>query len=96
MFNHAASTAYSTKNREKSDFCPMGMDCGSVFERFIHDLADGSRAAAALGAAAQAAIDLAGGARARLRPHRSADIMVAQNVARADDHEMVPSRTIDT
>ena len=52
---------------------------------FVHDLADGARAAAALSAAAEAAIDLTGGAR-RARGHGGPHFMVAQDVAGTDDH----------
>jgi ABC-type nitrate/sulfonate/bicarbonate transport system substrate-binding protein len=52
----------------------------------VHDPADSARAAPALCAAAEAAVDLAGGARrtfgAECRPH----IVIGQHVARADDH----------
>ena len=68
----------------------------SGIQRLVHDLADGAGAAATLSAAAQAAIDLPGRARRRLRRDGGADIVVAQNVAGADDHEWVPSGTIDT
>src|SRR5215831_6390516 len=44
---------------------------------FVHDRADGARAAAALGVAAETAVNLAGGAH----------VAVAQHVAGADDHE---------
>src|SRR5882757_11312867 len=67
-----------------------------AIQRLVHDLADGAGAAAALGAAAEAAIDLPGRARPRLRRDGGADIVVAQNVAGADDHGWGPGRTIDT
>lgn len=57
-------------------------------ERFVHDLADGARATPALGAAAEAAIDLAGGARRLLGTERRTHVLVAQHVAGADDHGM--------
>ena len=60
--------------------------CRGPIERLVHDLADGAGAAAALGAAAKAAIDLAGRARPRLRRDGGADIVVTQNIAGADDH----------
>ena len=63
-------------------------------ERLIHDFADGAGAAAALGAAAKATIDLPGRARRRLRRHRRADILVAQNVAGTDDHQGLPGGTL--
>src|SRR5262249_31205730 len=61
----------------------------------VHDPANGAGAAAALGAAAQTAVDLACRARRRLHPHRRADILVCQYVAGADDHGW-PYATIDT
>ncbi|KSV87642.1 hypothetical protein N181_18210 [Sinorhizobium fredii USDA 205] len=54
-------------------------------ERLVHDAADGSRAAAALGAAAETSIDLAGRAQ-RLCLDGGADIVIAQHIARTDDH----------
>ena len=69
---------------------------GRGIQRFVHDLANGAGAAAALGAAAKAAIDLASRARTHLRRDGGADIVVTQNVAGADDHGRVPSKTIDT
>ena len=52
---------------------------------FVHDLADRAGAAAALRAAAETAIDLAGRSRRRLDAGL-ADFVVAQDVAGADDH----------
>jgi hypothetical protein len=60
---------------------------GGGAERFIHDASDGAHAASALGAAAQAAIDLAGPARRR-GGDGSADILVGQDVAGTDNHEI--------
>lgn len=54
-------------------------------QRLVHDLADGAGAAAALGAAAEAAIDLAGEPRAALRDH-VANLVVRQDITGADDH----------
>jgi hypothetical protein len=54
-------------------------------ERLVHEAADGARAAAALGAAAETAIDPAGRARP-LRRDGGADILIAQHIARTDDH----------
>jgi hypothetical protein len=56
-------------------------------ERFIHDAANGSRAAAALGAASQAMINLASCARRiGLVRHRSTHILVAEDVAGTNNH----------
>jgi hypothetical protein len=52
-----------------------------VGQRLVHDLLDGARAAAALPAAAEAAIDFAGGERVLGRRHRVADVVVSQDVA---------------
>src|SRR5262249_16325589 len=81
-----------------------GLGAGGRGDRLVHDPADGARASATLGTAAQAAIDLAGRARgfhgAECRPH----IVVAEHVAGTDDHGnpgqrgrfLVPYATIDT
>jgi hypothetical protein len=56
-------------------------------ERFVHDALDGVHAAAALPAAAEAAMDLAGRARGpTFGMHGAADIVVTEDVAGADDH----------
>src|SRR5262249_27354664 len=52
----------------------------------IDNAADRARATAALGAAAEAAIDLARGARCLAAIERRADVLIAQHVARTDDH----------
>jgi hypothetical protein len=63
-----------------------GLGAGS--ERLVEDLLDGACAAAAFGAAAEAAIDLPGGARQGIRSrHGGADIMVGEDVAGTNDHE---------
>ena len=67
---------------------------GRGIRRLVHDLADGAGTAAALGATAKAAIDLPGRARTHLRRHRGTDIVVAQNVAGANDHEEIPSGSL--
>lgn len=54
-------------------------------QRLVHDLADRAGAAAALGAAAETAIDLAREPRATLRDD-VADLVVRQDIAGADDH----------
>src|SRR5689334_23514862 len=62
---------------------------GARAERFVDDGLDGSGAAAAFGAAAEAAVDLLGAARkVRGSSHGIADVMVAQDVAGTDDHEV--------
>ena len=55
-------------------------------DRLVHDPADGGRAPPALGAAAKAAIDLASRCRRSLGGEYGADVVVAQYVARTDDH----------
>ena len=69
----------------------------------VHDAADSPCATPALGAATQAAIDLAGGSRRPLGGERGANVLVGQYIARTDDHGNpgVPARlvryaTIDT
>jgi hypothetical protein len=60
---------------------------GAGAKRFIDDGLDGSRAAAALGATAEAAVKLLGISRQISgRLNSAADIMVAQDVAGTDDH----------
>src|SRR3954447_22378981 len=60
----------------------------------IHDAADGPCATPALGAAAQAAIDLAGGSRRPLGGERGANVLVGQYIARTDDHETRRSQPV--
>src|SRR5262245_51769286 len=62
---------------------------GRAGKRLVHDLPDGPRAPAALGAAAEAAVDLAGRAR-RLGHDRRAHVMVAQHVTGTNDHRRRP------
>jgi len=69
---HRAGTA----NRA-ADFCAV--------KRFVDDLADRAGAAAALGAAAKAAIDMTGGPACRSTCGAS-HLVVAQNIAGANDH----------
>jgi N-acetylglutamate synthase-like GNAT family acetyltransferase len=52
-----------------------------VGHRLVHDLLDGARAPPALPAAAETAIDFAGGDRLLGRGHHVADIMVSQDIA---------------
>src|SRR5258708_13580064 len=54
--------------------------------RFVHDRADGARAASALRVAAEAAVALARRPRRFARTERRAHVAVAQHVAGADDH----------
>lgn len=70
-----------------------GLRAGS--QRFIHDFLDGACAAAALGAAAEAAIDLPGGTRQFL-DHGIADVVVGQDVTGTNDHGLIgqPVRTL--
>jgi hypothetical protein len=57
-------------------------------ERFVDNGLDGARASAALGAAAEAAIDLLGTTRKLFGgAHGVTDIVVAEDVAGTDDHE---------
>lgn len=60
---------------------------GAGAESFVHDFLDGSRAAAALGAAAQTAVNLPGGAREVRRPgHDVTHVVVSQDVAGTNNH----------
>src|SRR5215831_17708953 len=72
-------------------------------DRVVHDAPDGARATAALGAAAEAAIDLPSRPRRLLGADHRAYVVVAQHVARTDDHggwafpgSLVRCATIDT
>ena len=61
------------------------MDAGA--ERLFDDVLDGAGAAAALGAAAEAALDLLGAARKDIcRTHGVADVVIAEDVAGTDNH----------
>lgn len=60
---------------------------GAGAEGFIHDLLDGSRAAAAFCAAAQTAVDLPSGAREVLGlGHNVTHVVVSQDVAGTNNH----------
>jgi hypothetical protein len=58
----------------------------AVRQRLVHDPLDRARASSALGAAAEAAIHLPRGAGGLRGSHGVADIVIAENVAGADDH----------
>ncbi len=61
---------------------------GAGAERLIDDRLDGARAAAALGAATETAVDLLGIAGKVFRAiDRAADIVVGQDIARTNDHK---------
>jgi hypothetical protein len=61
---------------------------GTGAESFLDDRLDGAGAATAFGAATEAAVDLLGVARkVRGCTHGIADVMVAEDVAGADNHE---------
>jgi hypothetical protein len=55
-------------------------------QRLVHDSSDCAGAAAALGAATEAPVDLAGGTWGAGRDHGATHIMVGEHIARADDH----------
>ena len=55
-------------------------------QSFVHDPADGADAPPALGAAAEAAIDLTGGPRRFRAGERRADVVVGQHIAGTNDH----------
>jgi hypothetical protein len=54
-------------------------------ERVVHDLFDGARTPAALGAASETAIDLAAATR-RFLLHSSTHVLIGNDIAGADDH----------
>jgi len=58
----------------------------SAGDGLVHDPTNGARTPPALGAAAEAAIDLTRGARGIPGAERRAHVVVAQHVARTDDH----------
>jgi hypothetical protein len=62
----------------------------------VHDLLDGPRTAAALGAAAKTAVDLSGSAR-QILGHDIADVVVGQDVTGTNNHGWMgkPERDID-
>jgi hypothetical protein len=59
---------------------------GARTERFVHNRLDGPRAATALGAAAEATIDLPRRARRTRSANGISDIMVGEDVAGTNDH----------
>jgi hypothetical protein len=63
-------------------------------QRILEDLADGARAAAALGATAQTPVDRAGGLCRALGLRRRTHVMVGQHIARADDHVASPRQIL--
>ena len=69
---------------------------GAAGRPVIHDPLDGVSAAATLGAAAEAGIDLAHAGPLRLfcdhRPH----LMVAERIARTDDHRLLLTNTSES
>jgi hypothetical protein len=71
-----------------------------AYDRFVHDILNGARAPAALRAAAEATINLPGGAGYPLIGEGRAHVMVAKHVAGTDNHgdrtllrTLVPSAT---
>ena len=90
-------------NRRAAARAALATRATGTRDRFVHDPTDGARAAPALGAATETAINLAGGARRPLSRERGPNVVVGEHVAGADDHEnpAVPARlvryaTIDT
>src|SRR5688572_15851395 len=81
---------------------PVGAAGHRGCQRLVHDLPDGTRAPAALRAATEAAVDLAGGAGSG-GGYGRAHVAVTEDVTGADDHRrarpgrrLVVSETIDT
>ena len=66
--------------------CVNGAD--RAVRHFVHDPLDDVSAAAALGAAAEAVIDLAHPQPLRRVRKRGPKLMVTENIARADDHDL--------
>jgi hypothetical protein len=64
---------------------------GRAGDGLVHDPLDGAGAPTALGAAAKTAIDLAGRAGSHRRGDGATDIVVAEHVAGANDHEQKPN-----
>src|SRR5581483_12446259 len=91
--HNAASTAtlHGTRNIG-SGLSGRGAGGFGHVQGLVHDAPDGAGTAAALRAATEAAIDLAGRTRL-LRAAGCADVLVAQYVAGADDHQKNGSRT---
>ena len=68
---------------------------GAGAKGFVDDALDGARAAAALGAATEAAIDLLRVARqVCARGHGIADVVVAEDVTGANDHSRRRARSV--
>ena len=63
-------------------------------QRFVHDPADGADAASALGAAAEAPIDLTSGPRRFCPGERRADVVVGQHIAGTNDHRDTTRRSV--
>jgi hypothetical protein len=91
--NGAASTAKQPENcRNSARIRAAAAGRGGAIEGLVHDPPDGASAAAALGAAAQAAIDLPSRAWRRFGADRRADVVVAQHIAGTNDHGGIPNR----
>ena len=69
---------------------------GPAGRPFIHDPFDGVSAAAALGAAPEAGIDLAHAGPSRLFCDHCAHLMVAEYIARADNHRFLLTNTSES
>ena len=76
----------AVRNRGAARRTALAARAARAGDRRVHDAADSARATPALGAAAEAAIDLAGRARRLLGAERGAHVLVGQHVAGADDH----------
>ena len=75
--------------------CVRMNEAGCVGRPFIHDPLDGVSAAAALGAASEAGIDLAHAGPSRLFCNHRPHLMVAEHIARADDHRFLLTNESD-
>ena len=77
---------------EGSGPAARGLTTRGAGERLVHDAPDGAGAPAALGAAAQAPIDVAGRSRRGFIARQSgAHVLVGQHVAGTDDHSRGPA-----
>jgi len=69
---------------------------GAGAQRFVHDLLDRPYAPSALGAAAEASIDLPRRTRRTRSGNGTTDIMVGKDVAGTNDHEMKANSQVRT
>jgi hypothetical protein len=78
---------FRTVDMQRAGAADRARQCGRP-DRLIDDLADGAGTAAALGAAAEASVDMAGGTTVR-GARGIAHLVVGQHIAGADDHPAI-------